>query len=124
MNSLPVPLNQRRETDNSTLRVSHILQQFLADHPEAEIRLRDLLNVLGDRAFGPTLLICALPVAGISALISVPLIRVSGQLVLGFEQPWLPEQLLDHPFPREQSEPVISGAISFLEQLENFTEPR
>ncbi|MFB2838856.1 exopolysaccharide biosynthesis protein [Floridanema evergladense] len=130
LNNLPVFYNENSQTNSSTWRVSQLLQQFLEQHQEQEVRLRDLLNALGDRAFGPTLLICALPealplpIAGISALVAIPLILVSGQLVLGFEQPWLPDPLLDQPFSRELCEPIISGAISFLQQMEKFTEPR
>ncbi|MGG6269943.1 exopolysaccharide biosynthesis protein [Leptolyngbya sp. AN10] len=111
-------------------RISQLLQRFLEQHPSDEIRLRDLLNELGDRAFGPTLIICALPealplpFAGISALVAMPLILVSGQMVLGFQQPWLPEQILDHPFKREHCGQVIAAAIPFLEKLEHFVEPR
>lgn len=94
------------------------------------MRLRDLFDEMGDRAFGPTLLICALPealplpIGGISALVAMPLLLVSGQLVLGFEQPWLPDWLLDQPFKKEHCEQVISASIPFLEKLEGFFEPR
>lgn len=106
------------------------MQRFLEQHQGDEVRLRDLFNEMGDRAFGPTLLLCALPealplpIAGISALVAIPLLLVSGQLVLGFQQPWLPDLLLDQPFNREQCEQVISGAIPFLEKLEGFVQPR
>lgn len=111
-------------------RISRLLQRFLEQHPGDEIRLRDLLDELGDRAFGPTLLICALPealplpIAGISALVAMPLMLVSGQLVLGFQRPWLPDQILDQSFKREHCEQVIGAAIPFLEKLEHFVEPR
>lgn len=130
MNNLLIPYVQNPETSNNTLRVSELLQRFLEQHQGDEVHLRDLFNELGDRAFGPTLLLCALPealplpIAGISALVAVPLMLVSGQLVLGFQQPWLPDWLLDQPFKQEQCEQVISGAIPLLEKLEYFFEPR
>lgn len=125
-----VPVVQQSETSDSTLRISELLQRFLQQHQGDEVRLRELLNVMGDRAFGPTLLICALPealplpIAGISALVAIPLMLVSGQLVLGFQQPWLPDQLLDQPFKREHCEQIIKGAITLLEKLEYFVQPR
>lgn len=115
---------------NPPERISQLLQRFLAQHPGDEIRPRDLLDELGDRAFGPTLLICALPealplpIVGISALVAMPLMLVSGQLILGFKQPWLPDQLLNQPIKRELCEQVIKAAIPFLEKLERFVEPR
>lgn len=125
-----IPFVQSPETSGDTPRISELLQRFLAQHQSNEVRLRDLLNTMGDRAFGSTLLICALPEAlplpipGISALVAVPLMLVSGQLLLGFKQPWLPDWLLDHPFSQEQCEQVFSLAIPFLEKLECFFEPR
>ena len=128
MNSL-VPFVQSPKSAD-TLRITELLQQFLEQHQGDEVRLRDVLSALGDRAFGPTLLICALPealplpIAGISALVAVPLMLVSGQLALGFEQPWLPDWLIDQPFKLEHCEQVISAAVPFLEKLEYFVEPR
>ncbi|MBV9388758.1 MAG: exopolysaccharide biosynthesis protein [Chroococcidiopsidaceae cyanobacterium CP_BM_ER_R8_30] len=125
-----IPFVQNPETSDKTLRVSELLRRFLEQHRGDEVCLRDLFNEMGGRAFGPTLLLCALPealplpIAGISAFVAMPLMLVSGQLVLGFQQPWLPDQLLDQPFNRELCEQVISGAIPFLENLEGFFKPR
>lgn len=135
MNALPSIVESSEPSEPSELssspeRISQLLQRFLEQHPGDEIRLRDLLDELGDRAFGPTLLICALPEAlplpipGISALVAMPLMLVSGQLVLGFQQPWLPNQLLDHPLKREHCGQIINAAIPFLKNLERFVEPR
>lgn len=129
MNAL-IPLVQNPETSNNTERTSELLQRFLKQHQGDEVCLRDLFNELGDRAFGTTLLICALPealplpIAGISAFVAMPLMLVSGQLVLGFEQPWLPDWIVDQPFKKEHCEMVISAAIPVLEQMECFIEPR
>jgi len=131
MTTALVPFVQNPETsDHTQQRISQILQRFLETHQGDEVCLRDLFNEMGDRAFAPVLIICALPqavplpIAGISAFVAVPLMLVSGQMVLGFEQPWLPDQLLAYSFKREHCEIVLSGAISLLEKLEAFVEPR
>ncbi|MBE9011174.1 exopolysaccharide biosynthesis protein [Pseudanabaenaceae cyanobacterium LEGE 13415] len=129
MNELP-SIVRSSDPPNSQERISQLLQRFLEQHPGDELRLRDLLNELGDRAFGPTLIICALPealplpIAGISALVAMPLMLVSGQLILGYSQPWLPDRILDQPFKREHCEQIITAAIPFLQKLERFVEPR
>ncbi|WP_315789149.1 exopolysaccharide biosynthesis protein [Fischerella sp. JS2] len=129
-NTVLIPLVRDPQTDSNTVRVSELLRRFLDHHQGDEVRLRDLFNFMGSRSFGPTLLICALPealplpIAGISALVAMPLLLVSGQLVLGFSQPWLPDWLLDQPFKGELCQQVISGAIPVLEKLECFFEPR
>lgn len=114
----------------SNLHVSELLQQFLEQHQQDRVCLRDLLNELGDRAFGPTLLLCALPealplpVAGISAVIGVPLLRVSTQLTLGFRHPWLPRQVLERPIKRQHFEKLMSQAIRHLKKIERVLKPR
>ncbi|MEA5503762.1 exopolysaccharide biosynthesis protein [Halotia wernerae UHCC 0503] len=123
-------LVQNPETSDNALRMSKLLQRFLEGHQGDQVCLRDLFNEMENRAFASTLLICALPealplpIAGISALVAMPLLLVSGQLVLGFQKPWLPDWLLDQPFKQEHCQQVISGAIPFLEKLECFFEPR
>ena len=123
-------LVQNPETSDNALRMSEVLQRFLEKHQGDEVRLRDLFNEMENRAFASTLLLCALPealplpIAGISALVAMPLMLVSGQLVLGFQKPWLPDWVLDQPFKQEHSQLAISATIPFLEKLEYFFEPR
>ncbi|MDZ4876968.1 MAG: hypothetical protein CLLPBCKN_006403 [Chroococcidiopsis cubana SAG 39.79] len=130
LNNLLIPLAGNPETSGNTERISELLQRFVSQHQGDEVCLRDLFDEMGERAFGPTLLLCALPealplpIAGISALVAMPLLLVSGQLVLGYQQPKLPDLLLEQRFKKEHCEQVISGAIPFLEKLEGFVEPR
>jgi hypothetical protein len=109
---------------------SRVLQDFLVQHQAQQISLEDILQAMGDRAFGPTLLLCALPealplpIAGVSALVAIPLILVSTQLVLGFRQPWLPARMTQYSFQRQSFEQLINKAIGPLERLERFFKPR
>lgn len=111
-------------------RTSKLLRHFLEQHNEDEIRLKDLLNQMDSRAFGSTLLIFALPealplpIAGISAILGIPLMLVSAQLVLGFQRPWLPKWVIDRPFKRERFEPIVYRALRPLEKLERLLKPR
>lgn len=112
------------------LHISELLQCFLDQHQQDRVCLQDLLNELGDRAFGPTLLLCALPealplpVAGISALIGIPLLLVSTQLTLGFRYPWLPRQILKRPLKRQHFEQLMGPAIRYLKKTERILKPR
>jgi hypothetical protein len=95
-----------------------------------KIYLRNLLLGLGDRAFGWTLFICALPealplpIAGLSAIIGIPLVLVSGQLVLGFRKPWLPKWIGNRAFKRRDFEKIVRKSLPYLNKLENFVLPR
>lgn len=115
---------------NQNLHISNLLRRFLEQHQEDEICLQDLLLKMGDRAFGPTLLICALPealplpVVGLSAFVGIPLMLVSAQLMLGFRQPWLPRWILKRSFKRQHFEKPIYRVLRHLEKLERFFKPR
>jgi hypothetical protein len=115
---------------NKNQHFSDLLRHFLAQHQEDEIYVRDLLHEMGDRAFGPTLLICALPealplpMAGMSAFVGIPLILVSTQLVIGFRQPWLPHWLLKRSFKRQHFEKLVRKALHLIEKLEKALKPR
>jgi hypothetical protein len=111
-------------------RLSSVLRHFLVQHQGQRICLEEVLQAMGDRTFGPTLLICALPealplpIAGISALVAIPLILVSAQLILGFRQPWLPARMTQYSFQRQSFEQLVNKAIGPLERLERFFKPR
>lgn len=113
-----------------TLHISEILQQFLEQQQQDEVCLQDLLDRMGDRAFGPTLLLCALPealplpIAGISAFVAIPLLLVSTQLMLGFRHPWLPRRVLERSFQRQHFEKPLHQAIRYLKKVERIFKPR
>jgi hypothetical protein len=111
-------------------KLSQLLKNFLNQHQKQQVCLQDLLHLMGDRAFAPTLLLCALPealplpVAGISALVAVPLMLVSVQLIVGFRKPWLPKRIIHYSFQRHHLEKLVDTAIHPLEILERLLKPR
>jgi hypothetical protein len=113
-----------------SLQTSQLLQEFLQQHPESLIRLEALINGLGNRAFGPALLVCALPealplpIAGVSAIIGIPLLLLSIQLLLGFSKPRLPRWLADRPVKRQTLEQAIHYTLRFLRKFEHIIRPR
>lgn len=115
----------------SGFHTSHLLRQFLAQHAEQEhVCLQDLLDKLGKRAYGPTLLICALPealplpIAGVSAIIGIPLMLISAQLCLGFARPRLPKWIGQHPVKRVKLEKIVFRGLGYLEKIERWVRPR
>ncbi|WP_404785790.1 exopolysaccharide biosynthesis protein [Altericista sp. CCNU0014] len=112
------------------LYASEMLQNLLQQHPGRTIRLGELVRSLGNRAFGPTLLICALPealpipIAGVSAVIGIPLIVFSAQLLLGFSSPWLPPWLANRTFKRKDLEKIIEQVLRYLKRFERVIRPR
>lgn len=113
------------------LHTSRLLRQFLERHAEQEyVTLGDLVAELGDRAYGPLLVICALPealplpVAGVSAIVAIPLMLVSAQLSLGFSRPYLPKLLAKRRWKRRNLARVIEKGLEYLKKIEKIVRPR
>jgi len=114
----------------SQLHTSELLQNLLRQHSEETIRLGELIQSLGSRAFGPTLLICALPealplpIAGVSAIIGTPLFIFSVQLLLGYSSPRLPKWLSNKTFRRKDFEKAVRQILRYLHRFEKVIRPR
>ncbi len=122
----------------SNLQTSKLLQDFLENHSEARVYLRDIINEFSDTskqgaricAFAPILLICALPealplpIAGVSAIIDIPLIFISAQFLLGLSKPWLPSWIINRSLKREDFVKIINQVIRVLHKTEYLIRPR
>ncbi|MGL4621057.1 exopolysaccharide biosynthesis protein [Chroococcidiopsis sp.] len=120
-------------TTNSSpgLYTSRLLRQFLERHAEQEyVSLGELVVELGDRAYGPLLVICALPealplpMAGVSAIIAIPLMLVSAQLSLGFSRPHLPKWLAKRRWKQKNLAKVVEKGLNYLAKAEKIVRPR
>lgn len=115
---------------STKLHTSRLLLNILQQHQEEKIALKDVLQGMGDRAFGPALLICAipealpLPIVGVSAILGIPLMLVSGQLFLGFKRVWLPKRIGNFSFERKFLEKAILTTLRYLKKLERLIKPR
>ncbi|URD50270.1 exopolysaccharide biosynthesis protein [Chroococcidiopsis sp. CCNUC1] len=113
------------------MHTSRLLRQFLERHAEQEyVSLGELVVELGDRAYGPLLVICALPealplpVAGVSAIIAIPLMLVSAQLSLGFSRPYLPKWLAKRRWKQKNLAKVVEKGLNYLAKAEKIVRPR
>jgi hypothetical protein len=112
------------------LHTSKLLHDILQRHSGERIYLRDIVSEMGERSFAGLLMICALPealplpVAGVSAIIGIPLMMVSAQLLLGFRKPWLPSWIANRSLKRKDVEKLISKILSILQKYEHVIRPR
>jgi integrase/recombinase XerC len=113
----------------------HALRHSFATHLLAgggdRIRLRDLVDVLGDRAFGILILIFALPnavglgaIPGVSAVFGLPQLFVALQMMIGRTQLWLPDWLLDRSIARGDFAKMVDRALPYLQRAERVLRPR
>lgn len=99
----------------------------LGENP-SKISLGEIMDTLGDRAFGALLLILSipnvLPVPGLSTATGVPMILLGAQMAAGRHSPWLPRRMLAASFDRKAFLGVIRRARPWAERVERHLRPR
>ncbi len=113
-----------------TRKTSEILAE-LAASAAPRIQLRDLVNALGDRAFGLLILVFALPnaiglgtIPGLSTVFGVPQMFVAAQMALGWHKPWLPDWVLDKSLERGDFQTIVDRSTPYLQRAEKLLRPR
>lgn len=110
------------------VRASDLLDAFLAhDHGE-RIALGDLVDLLGDRAFGAMLLLLSipnvLPVPGLSTVTGLPMVLIGLQMAAGRDRPWLPRRLAAATMDRTAFLRVVGRAHPLVARVERHLRPR
>lgn len=111
-------------------KVTAILADIAAGAGE-RVYLKDLVNALGDRAFGLLILIFALPnavglgtIPGLSTVFGVPQIFIAAQMILGRDRPWLPAWVLDKSLARGDFQTMVEKSAPYLSRAEAVLRPR
>jgi len=110
-------------------RTSDLLIQ-LADASDADdMSIGEVLEALSDRAFGMILLILALPCAVpfvyiIPQIVSVPMMLIALQIMLGRHTLWMPAGLKARTFPRASFRSLAVRAKKYLGWAEAISAPR
>ena len=87
------------------------LESLLASLTECtsgeDVTVRDMLNAVGRRSYGPILLLLGFIaispltiIPGTSWIVALLTLLIAGQIVLGRAFPWVPRRFLDIEFPR------------------------
>jgi hypothetical protein len=96
----------------------------------SEVTLNEILEIAGERTFGFLFVILALPSAlpipapGYSTPFGFVMLLLALQLIVGSEQPWLPEKLRKKGFERTAVQGVIRKGIPWLQKIEMVAKPR
>ncbi len=111
------------------LSTSERLAQLSADAPDEGVTLDWVLSQLHERAFGLFLLILALPCCipflyGVPQIVSLPLMFIAAQLVMGRKAPWLPARLGRRQISRESLASLSMRASPWLQRIEAVSHPR
>lgn len=99
--------------------------------PPEHVSLGELVASLETRAFGIVLMLLAIPnltpgptIPFFSTFFGLPLIFVAGQMMLGYQAPWIPERLARVLIPRRRLSETIAAALPRLRRVEHILKPR
>ncbi|MFP7672909.1 exopolysaccharide biosynthesis protein [Marivita sp. S0852] len=109
--------------------ISDRLDQLATESEGQPTTLGWVLAQLNERAFGLFLLILALPCCipflyGIPQVVSLPLMFVSAQILLGRRMPWLPSPLAARSVSSRDLHSLAQRAGPWLRRIEAFSRPR
>lgn len=109
-------------------RLSDVLTRIASDPTRERIAVGDFLKAMQERAFGPLMLIFALPNVlptppGTSSVLGAPLVFLAAQLMLG-RAPWLPPIIARRSIARKDFAAFVGKAAPWLARAEKLLRPR
>lgn len=112
----------------SRQRFSELLQEVAEGHTEDRISIANLLQAMKGRAIAALLFLFAFPnilptPPGLAAVLGLPLIYLSSQLMLG-RQPWLPGFIADRSMTRDTFRNIVAKAAPVLNRAEKMLRQR
>jgi hypothetical protein len=124
-----MPLLKKPEAEGPTKQALSDLLRSLCDGPPGPMRVRDMVDHFGHRAFGAVLFIFAVPNClplppGSSGFLGMPLVIIAPQLAIGMRRPWLPRWVADRTIERATLNKVFGKVIPWLEKAEKLLAPR
>src|SRR5258708_241697 len=111
--------------------ISAALDHLIKSVHGERVRLQDLIDELGGRAFALLTLLLSLPnavglgaIPGLSTVFGLPQLFIALQRALGYRRPWLPKWLLEKSIARADLDRAIERARPYLRKLERVMRPR
>ncbi|MDA5195123.1 exopolysaccharide biosynthesis protein [Govanella unica] len=110
--------------------ISVALRDFIDGWEGERVSLNDLRLALADRAYGALMVFFAAPnlipvsIPGMSAVLGIPLMLLSVQLMIGQPHPWFPKFLGRRSFATRDFKLVLDRVLPILAHLERVLRPR
>ena len=96
-----------------------------------DVTVRDMLNAVGRRSYGPILLLLGFIaispltiIPGTSWLVALVILLIAGQILLGRTFPWVPKRILDMSFPRSALVNGVEQARKYARPVDKVLKPR
>ena len=105
------------------------LTEMATEAPEDGLSLREIMDRLDRSAFGALLIVLAMPVSipflyGVPQIVSVPMIALAGQMVIGRKEPWLPAKLAQRRLSKSGLTQIAAGGRKWFGWVERLARPR
>lgn len=105
------------------------LTEMATEAPENGLSLRQIMDRLDRSAFGALLIVLAMPVSipflyGVPQIVSVPMIALAGQMVIGRKEPWLPAKLAERRLSKSGLTQIATGGRKWFGWVERLARPR
>ena len=107
------------------------LQQYFFDEKlAAQVTLRNIIDLAGERIFGFLFVILSLPSAlpvpapGYSVPFGILLLLLAVQLIVGLKTPWLPKSWLNRSISIDKIQGILKSGIPWLQKIEVISRPR
>lgn len=105
------------------------LTEMATEAPEDGLSLREIMDRLDRSAFGALLIVLAMPVSipflyGVPQIVSVPMIALAGQMVIGRKEPWLPAKLAQRRLSKSGLSQIATGGRKWFGWVERLARPR
>jgi hypothetical protein len=93
------------------------------------LTIRDVRDHMDERAFGLLILILTIPclvpaLYGVPQILGVPILLLAGQILIGREEPWLPEGVLRRRVPKAWLDRMADFATKRMGWFERLSRPR
>ena len=110
---------------------SEVLEEAVRMHTNDRVSMGELMHALHERGFGLLMLIFVLPNCvpvpvppGFSTVLSVPLMFLAVQMIIGLDSPWMPSWLKTKSIKRATLAKIVSVASPRLKKIELLLRPR
>ena len=115
--------------DDPNQRFITILNRLAAVAGPEGLTIREIRDRLDERGFGLMILILSIPclvpfLYGVPQALGVPILLLAGQVLMGREEPWLPEAILRRRIPRDWLARMATFADNRMHWLERVARPR
>jgi hypothetical protein len=118
MTTEPVPIPPSSEQDDIRHNLARLLRRLADDGAENGLTLHQIRDRLDERAYGLLILILAIPclvpgLYGVPQVVGIVIVILAAQLLVGREEPWLPQWVLR-----------LRARASWLKAMADFAEQR